>query len=278
VTLEYTDRSVYLASGTCYAVAFDFCLFSSFDLMTGVSSLSKVKERSASSVRARQRLTKREQLLETAWRLFYRDGYHATGIDRILATAGVAKMTLYKHFRSKEELILAVLEKRSNQFRESFSRFLQSKRGTPERQLVGVFDWLINWVKSKEFRGCFFQKAMAEYQNLDDPIHQAALAHKAAFHAKIGQLVKAAGLARPKNLADQLALIVEGAIVSSHALGSPAPAVQAREAARCLIKTSLAQRTGEEPRAKDAKDATGTAKGRNGERASERNGERAKRE
>jgi AcrR family transcriptional regulator len=206
--------------------------------MTGVSSLSPAKERSASPVRPRRRLTKREQLLETAWRLFYRDGYHATGIDRILASAGVAKMTLYKHFRSKEELILAVLEKRNDQFRESFSRFLGSEKRTPEQQLLGVFDWLMNWINSKEFRGCFFQKAMAEYQSLGDPIHQAALAHKAAFHAEIRRLVEEAGLARPKSLADQLALIVEGAIVSSHALGSSAPAMHAREAARSLIKNA----------------------------------------
>jgi AcrR family transcriptional regulator len=203
-----------------------------------VSSLSPVKESSASTRRPRQGLTKRDQLLETAWQLFYRNGYHATGIDRILAEAGVAKMTLYKHFRSKEELILAVLNKRNDQFRESFSRFLRAKKRAPDRQLLAVFDWLITWVSSKEFRGCFLQKAMAEYQDLHDPIHQAALAHKTAFHAEIGQLVAEAGMANPKVLAQQLALLVEGAIVSSHATGSPMPAVQAREAAWSLIKSA----------------------------------------
>jgi AcrR family transcriptional regulator len=183
-------------------------------------------------------LTKRDQLLETAWRLFYRDGYHATGIDRILADAGVAKMTLYKHFRSKEELILAVLKKRSDQFSESFSRFLDAKKRAPERQLLAVFDWLLVWVNSKDFRGCVFQKAMAEFQDMHDPIHQAALAHKVAFHGEIRRLVLEAALANPKALADQLALLVEGAIVSSHASGSPMPAVQAREAARTLIKNA----------------------------------------
>ena len=200
--------------------------------------LSQVKQSSASTGRPGQRLTKRDQLLETAWRLFYRDGYHATGIDRILADAGVAKMTLYKHFRSKEELILAALEKRSAQFRESFSRYLHAKKRAPERQLLAVFDWLIDWVSSKEFRGCFFQKAMAEYQDVYDPIHQAALAHKTAFHGEIRRLVMEAGLANPSALADQLALLVEGAIVNSHATGSPMPAVQAREAARSLIKNA----------------------------------------
>ena len=206
--------------------------------MTGVSLLSSAKESSASPRRPGQRLTKRDQLLETAWRLFYRDGYHATGIDRILADAGVAKMTLYKHFRSKEALILAVLEMRSEQFYESFSRFLRAKRRAPERQVLSVFDWLITWVSGKEFRGCFFQKAMAEYQNIHDPIHQAALAHKAAFYGEIRRLVLAAGLVNPKALGEQLALLIEGAIVSSHATGSPTPAVQAKEAARALIKNA----------------------------------------
>jgi AcrR family transcriptional regulator len=206
--------------------------------LTEVSLLSPVKESSASTRRPRQRLSKRDQLLETAWQLFYRNGYHATGIDRILAEAGVAKMTLYKHFRSKEELILAVLEKRSDQFHESFSRFIHAKKRAPERQLLAVFDWLITWVSSKEFRGCFLQKAMAEYQDLHDPIHQAALAHKTAFHMEIHQLVVEAGVANPKALAHQLALLVEGAIVSSHASGSAMPAVQAREAAWSLIKNA----------------------------------------
>ena len=205
--------------------------------------LSPAKESSASTGRSRQRLTKRDQLLETAWRLFYRDGYHVTGIDRILADAGVAKMTLYKHFRSKEELILAVLEKRSQQFRESLSRFLQAKKRPPQHQLIAVFDWLVTWVNSKEFRGCLFQKAMAEYQDLQDPIHQAALAHKVAFHGEIRRLVVEASLSNPKALADQLALLVEGAIVSSHATGSSLPAVQAREAARSLIKSANPRNT-----------------------------------
>lgn len=203
-----------------------------------MSLLSPDKESPASTGRPRQRLNKRDQLLETAWRLFYRDGYHATGIDRILADAGVAKMTLYKHFRSKEELILAVLEKRSDQFRDSLSRFLRAKKRAPERQLLAVFDWLIAWVSGKEFRGCFFQKAMAEYQDLQDPIHQAALAHKTAFHGEIRRLAMETGLGNSKALADQLTLLMEGAIVYAHATGSAMPAVQAREAAWSLIKNA----------------------------------------
>ena len=125
---------------------------------------------------------KRDQLLETAGMLFYRDGYHATGIDRILAEAGIAKMTLYSHFRSKEDLILAVLKKRDQTMFESLNQFLDAKRRSPEKLLEAVFDWLVVWIGSKGFRGCAFLKAMAEYQNLNDPIHQAALAHRSEQH------------------------------------------------------------------------------------------------
>ena len=79
---------------------------------------------------------------------------------------------------------------------------------------------------------------MAEYQNLDDPIHQAALAHRMALTGEIRRLTTAAALIRPKNLADQLSLLFEGAIVKSHALGTVAPAIHAREAARTLIKVN----------------------------------------
>ena len=180
-------------------------------------------------------LSKREQLVETAWRLFYRDGFHATGIDRILAEAKVAKMTLYKHFPSKEELIIAVLVKRSREFRDSLTRFLQAKKRTPEQQLLAIFDWLVEWIGSKDFRGCAFLKALAEYQSLQDPIHRTALAHKVAFTSEIRRLVAEAGLARSRSLPEQLSLLVEGATVTAHALGTSAPAADARRAAQVLI-------------------------------------------
>src|ERR1700747_2871890 len=103
---------------------------------------------------------KRDQLIETAWTLFYRDGYHATGIDRILAESQVAKMTLYHHFRSKEELILAVLEERSRQTLDSLHQFLNAKNRSPEKRLEAVFDWLIAWIRRKRFRGWGLLKEM----------------------------------------------------------------------------------------------------------------------
>src|SRR5258708_29056612 len=128
---------------------------------------------------------KRDQLIESAWTLFYRDGYHATGIDRILAESQVAKMTLYHHFRSKEELILAVLEQHSRQTLDSLRQFLDAENRSPEKRLEAAFDWLIAWIRSKRFCGCAFVKRMAAYHDLDDPIHRDAFAEEVSVTGEV---------------------------------------------------------------------------------------------
>lgn len=121
---------------------------------------------------------KRDQLLNTAENLFYREGYHATGIDRILAEAGVAKMTLYKHFKSKDELILAVLDARHElmltRLRERAARL------PPREALLGIFDGLHGMIHGNDaFCGCLFINAAAEYHDRDHPIHRRSSAYKA---------------------------------------------------------------------------------------------------
>ena len=103
--------------------------------------------------------TKRENLIETARRLFYRDGFHRTGIDAILAEAGVAKMTLYKHFKSKDELILATLRLRDERFRNSFMKAVEQRAEKPADRLLAVFDVLEEWFRTDEFCGCLFINA-----------------------------------------------------------------------------------------------------------------------
>src|SRR5258708_27708372 len=102
---------------------------------------------------------RRDHLVETALALFSKHGYHATGIDRILAEAGVAKMTLYKHFKSKDELILAALSRRDEKFRTWFMREVERHGRTPRERLLVVFDILEAWFQSREFRGCMFVNA-----------------------------------------------------------------------------------------------------------------------
>ncbi|MDJ0935396.1 MAG: helix-turn-helix domain-containing protein, partial [Kiloniellales bacterium] len=107
--------------------------------------------------------TRRDHLVDTAAKLFARHGFHATGIDRILAEAGVAKMTLYKHFRSKDELILAALRRRDEEFRNWFRRRVEARADAPRARLLAVFDVLAEWFEQPDFAGCTFVAAAAEF-------------------------------------------------------------------------------------------------------------------
>lgn len=179
---------------------------------------------------------KRDHLVTTAWQLFYRDGFRAVGIDTLLAEAGVAKMTLYNHFASKEELIVAVLEERSALLQQTLDTALASAGKTPSRQLSAVFEGLKKWFESDEFKGCAFIRAISEYPDPGHPIHQAAWAHKRATNSRFLAIAKNAGSKNPANVADTISLLVDGAIVAAHATGSSDSASQARTAALSLLK------------------------------------------
>ena len=124
---------------------------------------------------------KREELVETALALFGREGFHATGIDRILAEAGVAKMTLYHHFRSKDELILAALRLRDERFRNDFMRRVEKNADDPAERLLAIFDVFAEMFREGGATGCTFINACAEYADPDSPIHRAAAEHKRLF-------------------------------------------------------------------------------------------------
>lgn len=184
---------------------------------------------------ARRESPKRDHLVETAWRLFYRDGYHAVGIDTILAEAGVAKMTLYNHFASKEELIIAVLETRHAQFSGSMNEAIELAGAAPMKRLLAVFDWLENWIEGESFNGCAFIRAVVEFPAADEKPHQVAAAHKNAVVDRLVELCREAGVRDAATVGRQLALLLEGAIVTAHTFGPKRVAKDTREAARRLI-------------------------------------------
>jgi AcrR family transcriptional regulator len=183
---------------------------------------------------------KRDHLMATAWRLFYRDGYRVVGIDTILAEAGVAKMTLYNHFASKEDLIVAVLEKRDRELRESMIATVEAAGRSPSRRLFAVFDWLEAWFNSDEFKGCAFIRALSEYPEPDHPIHQMAWRHKQAVIGILTELVTATGAKNPVALAESLSMLIDGAIVAAHASGTSASCASARATATSLLKLATA--------------------------------------
>ena len=183
-------------------------------------------------------LSRKEHLVQTALELFYRDGFHSTGIDKILRESGVAKMTLYKHFRSKEELILAVLEERDRQFREWFLRELERRAVTPQEKLLAAFDVLELWFHG-EFRGCMFINAAAEYSDINEDIHRFSGDHKKHMLKYLTDLAQAAGAPDPESLAFQLNMLIEGAIVIAHVCQDPSSAQKAKVAAKTLIESAL---------------------------------------
>jgi len=179
---------------------------------------------------------KRDHLVDTALDLFCQDGFHATGIDKILETAGVARMTLYNHFKSKDELILAALRRRDEKFRNWFMRAVERRASKPQDRLLAVFDALEEWFTDKDFSGCMFINASAEFASSDDPIHMISSEHKMLVLNYLRELTKASDLSNHETLADELMLLAEGAIVMAYVAGDKSAAARAKGAAEKLIQ------------------------------------------
>ncbi|MCR9111232.1 TetR/AcrR family transcriptional regulator [Marivita sp. XM-24bin2] len=187
--------------------------------------------------------TRRDHLVETALKLFYTNGFNATGIDKVLAESGVAKMTLYKHFRSKDELILAALQSRDERFRNWLMTEMDKAATEPTGQLLAMFDALETWFEGKAFKGlgfcgCAFVNAAGEFSDHSHPAHRVAAEHKTRIVEYLTKLCAEAGVSDPSEVAEKLALLKEGAIVTAHVRGMPEAAKLAKEMARHLLAES----------------------------------------
>lgn len=185
------------------------------------------------------RPNKKDELVRKALDVFYRDGFHATGMDKLVVETGVSKTSMYKHFRTKEDLILAALKLRDEMFRDWFCARVQALAETPKDQLLAGFDALGEWFETDSYRGCMFIKAAAEFQGQDHPIHQQAADHKQALLDWFVILARDAGASDPEALARQIMVLKEGAIVSSALFGSSQPAQDAKKAAQVLMAHAL---------------------------------------
>ncbi len=185
--------------------------------------------------------SRREELVETALEIFQREGFHATGIDRILAAASVAKRTLYHHFRSKDELIIAALRLRDERFRNDFMKRLEERARAPAEALLAIFDVLAELQERREFRGCAFINACAEYGDRDSPIHSLAAEHKRLILAYVRKLAEAAGARDPQGLARQLCILMDGVIVTAQVSGDPEATRSARDAAKLLVREATVE-------------------------------------
>ncbi|ABC80005.1 TetR/AcrR family transcriptional regulator [Anaeromyxobacter dehalogenans] len=184
-------------------------------------------------------MSPREKLVETAAALFYRYGCHAVGIDTVLAEAGVAKMTLYRHFRSKDELVLAALRRMDERFRNAFMAAVERASDTPAGRLDALFDVVRDWVRGKDFYGCPFINVTAEFAAHDDPVHVAAAEHKRLALEYIERLAAEAGAADARGLARALKVLLEGCTVLAQVTGQPGFVDDAQQAARLVLREGL---------------------------------------
>ncbi len=182
------------------------------------------------------RQTKRDELVRKALEIFYRNGFHATGMDMLAAESGVSKTSMYKHFRTKEDLILAVLRLRDENFRNWLYRRMDELADAPAEKLLAMYDALEEWFSERSFRGCMFIKASAEYQEVDDAIHVQSSEHKRLLLEHVTSLCADAGVDRASDLARQILLLKEGAIVMAVLGSGPGAAKDAKSAARTLIE------------------------------------------
>lgn len=176
----------------------------------------------------------RERLLDTADSLFYREGVRAVGIDRVLAEAGAAKASLYAHFRSKDDLIAAHVERRVETARAAIEAYLAdvplAERG------IRFFDWMIEWVRSPEFRGCPLQHIAAELCDSKHPARKVAAGQRKWFQLRFLEWARAAGVSDPVAVSGALVVLFDGAIAAAEQDG-PRRALDARWVAQKLLSS-----------------------------------------
>lgn len=183
--------------------------------------------------------SRRDHLVQTALELFQKNGYHATGIEKILSTAGVSKPTLYRHFDSKDELIMAALKKWDEESRAWLAGEMKRRGTSPVEQILGLFDALADWFETSGFQGCMFINATVEFAEQDNPIHRMAAEHKRTFAAHVRDLVAASGAKDPGEVTERLMILMEGAIVTAHTQGRSDAARRARSMAATVLAEAI---------------------------------------
>jgi AcrR family transcriptional regulator len=177
--------------------------------------------------------------VETAERLFYAEGMRAVGVDRIIAEAGVAKMTLYNHFDSKDALILAALKYREELFDSQFEGWMAQHVDAGMDRFEAFFAALKDWFERPDFRGCMFINACAELADAEHEGSQFSARHKQRFHAMLEEIIsETAGVVVAGTAAQAIALLVEGAIVTAVMEQTSKPADVAKAAAQALLSAS----------------------------------------
>ncbi|TCP45124.1 TetR family transcriptional regulator [Tamaricihabitans halophyticus] len=175
----------------------------------------------------------RDALLDAAERLFYARGIQAIGMDAVRAASGLPLKRIYRFFATKEDLVLAVLNRRDQRWRASLTAYVEPVTD-PRERVLAIFDWLADWFAEPGFRGCAWINAHGELGASSAAVLAEVRSHKRAFHDQVAQWVHATQLP----VAEPVFLLAEGAIVTAGISGEPAPARHARAAVASMLGVS----------------------------------------
>lgn len=185
----------------------------------------------------------RERILFGALELFKTHGFHAVGLDRILAEVGVTKTTFYNHFPSKDDLVVEAIRLRDAWESRAFARAVQEKAGyDPRAMLLAIFDVLDEWFTLDRYRGCVFILACAEFPDPRDPVHRVAARHFGVAEEEIAKMAAAAGADDPAALAREWVTLMQGATVDRLVRGDDLGAQVARSIAEAILARRLPPR------------------------------------
>jgi AcrR family transcriptional regulator len=183
----------------------------------------------------------RDRILQTASTLFYQRGVRAVGVDLVVEEAGVAKTSLYRHFRTKDDLIAAFLAREDEDFWNSWNSVTELHKSNPIAELEAHLDWIGKRVGRPKYRGCPQLNVAAEFPDSDHPARRVALAHKQELRRRLAGIAERLRVKRPDELAAQLSLLINGAFVSSQILSPGEAGPLLRTTARALIATARKQ-------------------------------------
>jgi AcrR family transcriptional regulator len=164
-------------------------------------------------------MSARERLLKTARELFYQEGPRAVGIDRVLAESGVAKMSLYRYFPSKDDLITTCLREHDQEYWENWDATVARVKGGPVEKLRAILQRLAKRSSQSDYRGCAFLNTAVDFADPSHPARIVSVEHKRKLYERLFQLTKEADARDPKQLARQLLLLINGAQATSGMLG-----------------------------------------------------------
>jgi AcrR family transcriptional regulator len=177
-----------------------------------------------------------ERLIRTAYDLFCRHGIAPVGVDRIIANAQVAKMTLYRHFRSKDELALLILDRREERWTSGWlTTQVERHSDRPDGRLLAIFDVLGTWFARPDYEGCLFVNSLLEARGTTNLVGAASAEKMANIRAFVRDLAEQTGVRDPANFAVQWQILMSGAIIAAQQ-GVPDAAPRTRDAASLLLE------------------------------------------